>query len=106
VLRVLQVTGILALGFVIVESNLLYWRGLRQLRATHVNVWERLGKPSFPFISITSQFRVLWFLLAGEYRQLGDPVLTRIFNFQLTLLLLLLPVMAWVGFAVAPSLAK
>ncbi|HEV2064942.1 MAG TPA: hypothetical protein VGS00_10390, partial [Thermoanaerobaculia bacterium] len=75
-LRVLQGTGILALVFVLVASNVVYWRGLRQLRVAHVSTWERLGRPSLPFMSFTAQFRVLWFILAGEYRHLGDPVLT------------------------------
>ncbi len=73
--------------------------GVRRLKQFHPETWRELGEPSFSWnMSPRNQVRLGLFMWSSRYRQLGDPVLDRVFAVSkgLTFLALVLFVLLWV----------
>ena len=71
-----------------------------RLRAHHPAAWreEVRHSASLFWIHPVDQMRLFGFWLTGEFRALGDPVLSRLGVSLWVVWLLILPTMAWCGF--------
>jgi hypothetical protein len=75
---VLALYGVLAVWIAVLLAYLASWNNLRvEVELHHTELWRRLGSPPFSGFA-TNYYSFLRFVLAGNYREVGDPTLTRL----------------------------
>src|SRR5690348_11053692 len=93
---------VIALPSAIGIGIIIHWRYdlliTRCLRSDHPSTWTSLGRPTAwrLFMTLTGNSRYFWWLRAGRYKELEDPLLTVLGRKQnIVFLLICLLLLAW-----------